>query len=183
MTIKLTEMQRAVLTSACGHELGLATRPVGLKPAQVTKLMAALVEAGLAKELRSKAGSPVWRKDEAGREVSLKILKAGRAVAALAEAAALPIGPVSAPGKIESDAKCDVPGGNVPARRAPKRSAIVALMQRPGGASIADLVDATGWLPHTTRAALTGLRKKGIAVARSPAEQGGGSVYRIDAAA
>ncbi len=56
-------------------------------------------------------------------------------------------------------------------------------MQRPGGASIADLIDATGWLPHTTRAALTGLRKKGIAIARSPAEQGGGSVYRIAAAA
>ncbi len=56
-------------------------------------------------------------------------------------------------------------------------------MQRPSGASIADLIDATGWLPHTTRAALSGLRKKGIAIARSAAEQGGGSVYRIGAAA
>ncbi len=79
--------------------------------------------------------------------------------------------------------KPDSPAAELAVRRAPKRSAIVALMQRPGGASIADLIGATGWLPHTTRAALTGLRKKGITIARSPAEQGGGSVYRIDAAA
>ena len=36
---------------------------------------------------------------------------------------------------------------------------------------------ATGWLPHTTRAALTGLRKRGYAIERSAGE--GGSVYRI----
>ena len=32
------------------------------------------------------------------------------------------------------------------------------------GATLAELVAATGWLPHTTRAALTGLRKRGYAV-------------------
>jgi len=32
-------------------------------------------------------------------------------------------------------------------------------------ATIAELVDATGWLPHTTRAALTGLRKRGWDIA------------------
>jgi len=31
-------------------------------------------------------------------------------------------------------------------------------------------VAATGWLPHTTRAALTGLRKKGHAIARDRVE-------------
>ncbi len=36
---------------------------------------------------------------------------------------------------------------------------------------------ATGWLPHTTRAALTGLRKRGYAVNREVAD--GGSVYRV----
>ena len=41
---------------------------------------------------------------------------------------------------------------------------ILSLLQRKGGASIADLVSATGWLPHTTRAALTGLRKSGYAI-------------------
>lgn len=48
-----------------------------------------------------------------------------------------------------------------------KTAAVIALLQREGGATLAELVAATDWLPHTTRAALTGLRKKGHAIARS----------------
>jgi hypothetical protein len=40
------------------------------------------------------------------------------------------------------------------------------------------LVAATGWLPHTTRAALTGLRKRGYAIERERSEKGG-SLYQI----
>jgi hypothetical protein len=40
----------------------------------------------------------------------------------------------------------------------------VGLIRRDHGATLAELVAATGWLPHTTRAALTGLRKRGYAV-------------------
>ena len=43
---------------------------------------------------------------------------------------------------------------------------VLALLRRSDGASLDELVVATGWLPHTTRAALTGLRKKGHAIAR-----------------
>ena len=42
-----------------------------------------------------------------------------------------------------------------------KRAQLIALLQRKKGASLDDMVAATGWLPHTTRAALTGLRKSG----------------------
>jgi hypothetical protein len=42
-----------------------------------------------------------------------------------------------------------------------KMGRVIALLGREEGASIADLVGETGWQPHTTRAALTGLRKKG----------------------
>ena len=37
---------------------------------------------------------------------------------------------------------------------------------------------ATGWLPHTTRAALTGLRKKGHRLAKSQNAEGR-TVYRL----
>jgi hypothetical protein len=40
------------------------------------------------------------------------------------------------------------------------------------------LVDATGWLPHTTRAALTGLRKRGYSVLLER-QDGRPSLYRI----
>ena len=59
-----------------------------------------------------------------------------------------------------------------------KLALVIEHLQRAGGATIVDLTEATGWLPHTTRAALTGLRKRGYAVIR---ERIGveDSVYRI----
>ena len=53
------------------------------------------------------------------------------------------------------------------ARPDSKSSLVLQLLQRPEGATIAQIVTATGWLPHTTRAALTGLKKKGHIIASS----------------
>ena len=53
----------------------------------------------------------------------------------------------------------------------------IALLGRKQGAGIEELISTTGWLPHTTRAALTGLRKRGYGIDRSRTEQG--AVYRI----
>ena len=41
------------------------------------------------------------------------------------------------------------------------------------------MVETTGWLPHTTRAALTGLRKKGHAIEKT--RRGDVTCYRIAA--
>jgi hypothetical protein len=40
-------------------------------------------------------------------------------------------------------------------------------------------MSAVGWLAHTTRAALTGLRKRGYAIERERAGKGEASIYRI----
>lgn len=45
-----------------------------------------------------------------------------------------------------------------------KRDLVLALLRRADGASLATISEATGWLPHSARAALTGLRKKGHAI-------------------
>jgi hypothetical protein len=70
----------------------------------------------------------------------------------------------------ESSADADTPAERDPAPAAQPRSnkttAIIALLSRPDGATLAELIAATGWLPHTTRAALTGLRKRGHAIER-----------------
>lgn len=58
-----------------------------------------------------------------------------------------------------------------------KIAQVIALLGRTGGATLADLVGSTGWLPHTTRAALTGLRKKGHVIAKESRD--GVSVYNI----
>jgi len=64
-------------------------------------------------------------------------------------------------------------------RAGSKQALVLSMLRRKGGASIADLVSATGWLPHTTRAALTGLRKRGYVLERSRPEEGKPSVCKI----
>jgi Protein of unknown function (DUF3489) len=59
-----------------------------------------------------------------------------------------------------------------------KLALVIELLRRPDGATIVDLTQATGWLPHTTRAALTGLRKRGYTVIRERVSAGN-SLYRI----
>lgn len=44
---------------------------------------------------------------------------------------------------------------------------VLVLLRRPQGATLPELAEATGWLAHTTRAALTGLRKKGHCITRA----------------
>ncbi len=45
-----------------------------------------------------------------------------------------------------------------------KQQQLAALLVRDEGATLDRMIAATGWLPHTTRAALTGLKKKGYAI-------------------
>ena len=62
-----------------------------------------------------------------------------------------------------------------------KLALLIDLLRRADGATIVDLTQTTGWLAHTTRAAITGLRKRGYAVTRE--RMGAGeSVYRISGA-
>lgn len=61
-----------------------------------------------------------------------------------------------------------------------KTARIVTLMQRKQGATLEELIDATNWLPHTTRAALTGLKRKGHMVERRVID--GASHYTITGA-
>ena len=64
--------------------------------------------------------------------------------------------------------------------RAPgtKRSLILDLLARGEGASLDELIAATSWLPHTTRAALSRLRSGGQALMKS-ARPDGRTAYRI----
>jgi hypothetical protein len=54
---------------------------------------------------------------------------------------------------------------SVAPQKAPnKQQQLAALVVRDEGATLDQMIAATGWLPHTTRAALTGLKKKGYAI-------------------
>jgi hypothetical protein len=68
------------------------------------------------------------------------------------------------PGVLPSQA-ADAPlSGGDAAKPATKSAIVIGLLTRNEGATLEAMVAATGWLPHTTRAALTSLKKKGITI-------------------
>ena len=70
-----------------------------------------------------------------------------------------------------------VSGADQPAAST-KRAKLIAMLERPEGASVAEIGQRLGWLPHTVRAAITGLRRAGRAVTRSK-DADDRSVYRL----
>jgi Protein of unknown function (DUF3489) len=188
MTIKLTDAQLVMLSAAAQREDLCLIAPDKMKGAVLTKVSEKLVKLGLAREVRAKAGIPVWRRDDAGQSYALELTAAGSKAIAVDDGSEQAIAPreapqprpqpnpgatkASGPVAIGRHATTSTP------RAGSKLALVIKLLQRPDGATIVDLTDATGWLPHTTRAALTGLRKRGYAVVRGRVD-GGESIYRI----
>ena len=69
---------------------------------------------------------------------------------------------------------------DAPARTESKKDRLISMLRRDGGTTIAEISASLGWQPHTTRAAITGLRKQGHEVETAKLEAGGsGLIYRI----
>lgn len=62
-----------------------------------------------------------------------------------------------------------------------KKEQLVQLLSRKAGADVATISEKLGWLPHSTRAALTALRKAGFEISSEKAGTGKPSCYRITA--
>jgi uncharacterized protein DUF3489 len=81
------------------------------------------------------------------------------------------------------------PGAPRKPREGTKREKVLALLRRPEGASGPQLIEATGWAPHTVRGFLAGLARKGVEVSvlervrqvgpNTEGTKGSYSVYRI----
>ena len=178
---KLTDTQLIVLSSASQRDDGLAIRPTNLKPSAALKVASALTAKGFVREIRAKLDAPVWREDENGR-FALKILKAGKDAIGVEDAVVASDGPAAASplGVKERVApSAAVISNKASPSSVSKRDQVIALLERRHGATMADLIAATNWLPHTTRAVLSGLRKGGYSVERTKSETSGASVYRI----
>ncbi len=196
MSIKLNDTQLVLLSAASQRDDHCLVRAEGPKRAQAQRAVAKLLEAGLLKEIRAKAGAPIWRRDEeTGQTYALKLTAAGAKAIAVDDATASesmgeqranhPISVNPKPEPVSDPAGIDRPNSNVAStptspRGGTKIAQVIELLQRGDGATLAELVSATGWLPHTTRAALTGLRKRGYAVGIDRADKARGSVYRIE---
>jgi predicted ArsR family transcriptional regulator len=61
---------------------------------------------------------------------------------------------------------------DAPTNHPSKAQTVTKLLSRKAGATLANLTDATGWQPHSARAHLTGLRKKGAVILREKRKDG-----------
>jgi Protein of unknown function (DUF3489) len=181
-TPNLNDTQLIILSSASQREDGLAVLPESLKASAAKTAVTKLLGLGFLKELRVKRDQPIWRNDEEDKPVGLKITKAGSAAIGVADEGAAEDEPAAEP-KSRRKPKLHAPAETTTSREprpGSKQAQIIALMRRKNGASLDDMVEATEWLPHTTRAALTGLRKKGYGIEKGKSPKGK-TLYRIPA--
>jgi Protein of unknown function (DUF3489) len=188
---KLTDTQLAILSAASQRGDRCLIAPSTLKGGAAKKVAARLVTAGLVREIKAKARTEVWRRDlETGQAYSLKLTDAGLKAIAVDECSAQSMPSTGVPNTNNGASEAKT-GANVTAaqsstaaraRTAPRRGTkiarVVELLQRDQGANLDELIAATGWLPHTARAALTGLRHRGYYVRLERGETGRASVYR-----
>jgi hypothetical protein len=181
MNVKLTDAQLVMMSAAAQSKDRCLSALTTIKGAALIKVGVKLAKLGLVREIGAKSGAPIWRRDDAGQGYALKLTAAGLKAIAVDEGSQDAIEPSGAPLLQAKEVASPDEGGN-PARVVPRDGSKLALvvehLQRADGATLIDLTQATGWLPHTTRAALTGLRKRGYAVIRERIGAGG-SVYRI----
>jgi hypothetical protein len=195
MSNKLTDTQLVLLSAASQREDHCLTPPMGARLAPAKKAATRLLKAGLVKEVRARKDVPVWRRDEdADQAFALKLTAAGlKAIAADGN------GREAAPAEEQNSAAGSeaqiterqmlkglqaaetgaVPSQPIAPRAGSKISGVIAALARGSGATLDQIVAATGWLPHTARAALTGLRKRGYAIASDRSDRTRGTVYRI----
>jgi hypothetical protein len=175
---KLSDTQLIILSSASQREDGLAVLPESLKASAAKAAVAKLLGLGFLKEVRVKRGEPAWRNDEEEKPLGLKVTKAGSAAIGLTEGGASEEEPAPEPKSRRTKKQAPQSARAGSPRAGSKQAQIIALMKRKSGATLDEMVEATGWLPHTTRAALTGLRKKGYGLVKDKNPKGK-TVYRI----
>lgn len=150
MTIKLNDLQLILLSTASNREDGNLL----LVPDSVTSD---------GDRMKVAIASLVRRKLAMKSNDHIVITDAGRAAIGADEAASQ-----------QAESRTDIKHGNTeplagpaaPSARAGTKAALLLdLLAREGGATLDDLTGASGWLPHTVRAALSGLRKKGHTIA------------------
>ena len=181
---KLTDTQPSVLTRAATRPGNLAMPlPEGLHGAAAKMAVTAMITRGWLEEVEAnlRRGEPMWRETGDGHGTTLIATEAGllaigiEQVVASAVASERKTKPEPAP--ISDPA---ITPKHVAIRAGTKQAQIIAMLQRPEGATIAEIVEATGWLAHSVRGLISGGLKKRLSLTiTSVKEQGRGSVYRI----
>jgi len=206
--MKLSDTQLLILSSASQRTDHAALLPANLKGSAAKKVVDRLLNEKLLQELRAKDDMPVWRRGDDNRPYSLRITKAGLRAIEVEEAAeatdnnaAADPNDVAAP-DVSTQAKSSERPGRAKRLGAKKTAAvsakatkassdqvnpdskqdrIVALLQRPEGATLDVLVKETQWQKHSVRGFLAGTVRKKLKLPLLSEKIDGVRTYRIGA--
>ena len=192
---KLSDTQLVILSAAAKSEdRNVLPLPGSLRGGAATKVVAALLSRGLIAETttdsRTKADAAlnrIWRNDEDGRAILLHITDTGLAAIGV-EPESGDTAPTGADEAQNAEAREDAPADadRAPKARTPragtKQAKLIEMLRADGGATIDEIVEATGWQPHTVRGAFAGALKKRLGLeVTSEKVDGRGRVYRLEA--
>lgn len=157
----LTPAQQAILAHAIGHTGGrIEWFPDNINGGARQKVLDGLAKRGLAKLTRKQ-----WLVTNAGRTAAgVHALK-------------------STPADLELEAvvaAAEATWAKPRTRAQSKQAEVVRMLQRPEGATVRQICDATGWQPHTVRGAFAGAFKKKLGLTLvSDKQPGGERIYRV----
>jgi hypothetical protein len=175
MARKLTDTQLSILSSAAARDDRRVLPLPKLKapPVAVQKTLKSLLADGLIEEIAASRDDETWDQSEERGRQTLIVTTAGLAAIGIDdETAGAPRAksrtkPVTRPphgkkasraakvAKKASRAQSAAGGATVP-----KQDAVIALLRRGNGASIAEMMEATGWQAHSVRGFMSGALKK-----------------------
>ena len=173
---KLTETQTTILTAGAQRPDNIALPlPKGLAGAAAKMAVTKMIERGWLQEVDAnlRRGEPLWRETGDGHGTTLVVTDAGLLVIGIEPVVAKT---VVAIGKHATEALAP----KVPViREGTKQATLIAMLRRPEGATIEEIMAETQWRSHTIRGAISGVLKKklGLAVAAGKVD-GRGTVYK-----
>ena len=182
---KLTDTQLVLLNGAAQRDdHGIAAID---KRAATREAIEGLLKAKLLKTVGRTPELALWTRGDDNQPLALIVTAKGLKAINMESAAAEPGVDVEAPAakpKRKTSAKVGAlpdPSTSKPSRRSAdtKLGAIVKLMQRAKGATLADMMSATGWQTHSVRGAIAGAIKKKLGHSVSAEKVGDARTYRI----
>ena len=174
---KLTETQTTILTAGAQRPDNIALPlPKGLAGAAAKMAVTKMIERGWLQEVDAnlRKGEPLWRETGDGHGTTLVVTDAGLLTIGIEPVMVKTVVAIH-----KNAAETPVPKLPTP-RAGTKQAMLITLLRAPEGATMDEIVSATGWLAHTARGAISGaLGKKLGLIVTSAKEEDRGRVYRI----
>ena len=174
---KLTETQTIILSVGAQRPENIALPlPKGLAGAAAKMAVSKMIERGWLQEVDAnlRRNEPLWRETGDGHGTTLVVTDAGLSAIGIEPVVVKTV--VAIPEHAVEVARVSKPTP----RSGTKQAMLISMLQAPEGATMCEIMAATGWLQHTVRGAMSGaLGKKLGLVVNSTKEGGRGRVYRI----